>query len=104
MSNKPPALEPITDASELAACRFSVAGTYVTGQELGDYGIVVETDGTLRFTELLGPGENIEIRDTYRIGRSGSKTCLGADKFGALIEIIDPATLVYDGVTYKRAD
>lgn len=102
VGDKPPALTPISDSIELAACQRSVVGTYATGQEPGDHGLVVEAEGVLKFLEFLSPGEQNEIRDTYRIGRQGSKVCLATDRYGALIEVIDSDTLVYATGTYQR--
>jgi hypothetical protein len=102
LGNKQPALTAIDNATELATFQHSIAGTYMTGQEPGHQGIAVEANGSMKFFQVLSPGQQDAVPDAYRIGRHETKLCLATKQYGALIEVIDHDTLVYAGRTYKR--
>ena len=102
LGNKPPALAAIDNSTELAAFQHTIIGTYMTGQEPGHQGIVVEANGSMKFFQVLSHGEWNVIPDAYRIGRHETKLCLATKQYGALIEVIDHDTVAYAGGTYKR--
>jgi hypothetical protein len=102
LGNKPPTLTAIDNSTELAAFQRTVIGTYMTGQELGHQGLIVEANGSMKFFQVLSHGQQDVIPDAYRIGRHETKLCLATKQYGALIEVIDHDTLAYAGGTYKR--
>ena len=102
LGNKPPALAAIDNSTELAAFQHTIIGTYMTGQEPGHQGLVVEANGSIKFFQVLSPGQQDAVPDAYRIGRHETKLCLATKQYGALIEVIDHDTLAYAGRTYKR--
>jgi hypothetical protein len=102
LGNKTPALAAIDNSAELSALRSTIIGTYMTGQEPGHQGIVVEADGRMKFFQLLYHGEQNFVPDAYLLGRHEAKLCVATRRYGALIEVIDHETLTYAGGIYKR--
>jgi len=102
LGNNPPALAAIDNSTELAALQRTVIGTYMTGQEPGHQGLVIEANGSMKFFQVLSQGPQDVVPDAYRIGRHEKKLCLATRQYGALIEVIDHDTLAYAGGTYKR--
>ncbi len=87
---------------ESKALLSKVAGEYVTGNREGDRRVVIESDGTVRFTKL-GPKKAL-IDEGTKVARGGL-----ADGRAALvtsdpdiITIKDSDTLVLYGMTFRR--
>lgn len=99
--NRKPDIKLVTDAAELAAHRTSFVGSYFTGRQSGDRGIVITADGTVRFTVLGTAPGSLESNDTSRVGRHDNRLCLDTPESG-MIDIVNLDTLVYYRDTYRR--
>lgn len=103
--NAQPSLNLITEPADAAAAQRDLAGTYATGRNAGDRGIVVAADGSVRFMEF-GPkgGNRYETSDSYRVGyRDKNTLCLSTPDNGT-IEVVNHSSLRYYGDLYRRQD
>lgn len=92
----------LTDPAELAAQKQAVAGTYATGEKLGDRVISITQDGQVSFAEIGNARSISNGADTYRIGRREKKICLTTTDSG-IIDVVNIDTLIYYRDTYRRA-
>jgi hypothetical protein len=99
--NALPPLEWVTKASELESLRASAAGRYVTGDEPGDRGIEIRSDGRLRFFRMPEKGDHAEPEVKSRIGRNNARVNLVTPHEGA-VEVINIDTLSYYRDVYRR--
>jgi hypothetical protein len=99
--NAPPSLEWITKASELESLRASAVGRYVTGNEPGDRGIEIRSDGRLRFFRIVEKGERVEPEVKSSIGRNNGRVNLVTPHEG-VVEVINIDTLSYYRDVYRR--
>lgn len=97
-----PVITLVTDAKELATRQGEVVGSFATGDQPGDRGIVVQRDGQVRFYEIGSTSRLVNNLDTYQIGRRSNKFCLITRDSG-VVKIIDKDTLMYFRDAYKRA-
>lgn len=99
--NKKPAVTLITNATELASRQNAAVGRYATGNEPGDRVIVLNPDGTVKFSEIAATNKRTESTDTYRIGHYEDKLCATTPESG-IIDITGLNTLVYYRDVYRR--
>lgn len=87
---------------ESRALLSKVAGEYITGNHEGDRRVVIEADGTLRFTKF-GPKKAL-IDEGAKVARGGladGRAALVTSE-PAVITIKDGDTLVLYGMTFRR--
>jgi hypothetical protein len=101
--NAQPSLMLLTQPAEITSTRQALAGSFSTGRNPGDRGIVVNPDGSVRFMEFGPKGNRYETSDTYRLGRKEKTLCLATADNG-VIEVMNPTSLRYYGDIYRRAD
>ncbi len=91
----------VADASERAQKQRIVAGTYATGNTRGNRILMIDSDGTLQYSEIGAPGNPAPWTGTYRVGSRNQNLCLSVDG-ASVIDVIDPNTLVYYRDTFHR--
>ncbi len=100
--NELPAVAFLANEEEIVQTRRTVSGTFASGADEGDRGIVVGADGTLKFLEYGAHGEiRLENNDLYRVARRDGKTCL-VSKESNLIDVTGADTIVYFHDIYRR--
>ena len=93
---------PLAAGGEYDALQENLVGVYMTGNQPGDHGIVLDTGGALKIFELTAQGAPSLIRDTYRLGRIGGPVCALCTQPGGPIWIKGRDSVEYCGETYKR--
>ena len=101
----PPSLAPkftLLPDFESRALLTKVAGDYATGNHEGDRRLVIESDGTLRFTKI-GPKKTVldETTKTAQGGLAEGRAALITSD-PAVLAIKDSDTVVLYGTTYHR--
>jgi hypothetical protein len=99
--NAQPPLEWVTKANEVESLRASAVGRYVTGNEPGDRGIEIQSEGRLRFFRIVEKGERSEPVVKFRIGRNNGRLNLATPHQGT-VEVINIDTLSYYRDVYRR--
>jgi hypothetical protein len=90
------------DLRESEAKRTAVSGVYMTGQNPGDHGIALVSDGTMKLFQLNADGPPSLIRDRFKMGRiDGQLAALGTET-AAKIRFTGPEQLTYGGEIYRR--
>jgi hypothetical protein len=93
---------PMADSPSREAVETKLLGVYMTGNQRGDHGIVVDSGGTMRLFQLNEPEPPLLIRDDYRIGHIEGTLCLISHQPGGPLWIGPDNTLTYCGETYRR--
>ena len=75
---------------------------YLTGNEPGQHGIVVDQSGELKLFELGAVAAPRVVHALAVLGRRQAQLCYQTDQLGGLIEIKNYETLIYCGETYAR--
>lgn len=96
-----PGFIPVATA-ELAALQTALTGVYLTGNEPGQHGIVVDRSGELKLFELGAVAAPRVIHPLAVLGRHNAQLCYQTDQLGGLIEIKNYQTLIYCGEIYVR--
>jgi len=89
-------------APELAALQAALTGVYLTGNEPGQHGIVVNQSGELKLFELGAVAAPRVVHALAVLGRRQAQLCYRTDQLGGLIEIKNYETLIYCGEIYAR--
>jgi len=93
---------PLEDSAAIALKRKAVAGVYLTGQNQGDHGLVLNEDGSLKLFHIFAELPPGLIFDEYQPALIEGHPCLVTTQPGGIIRIIDGDTLVYSDETYTR--
>jgi hypothetical protein len=102
--NVAPPITLITDKKDLQGQIDALSGSFVTGTEIGDRGIVIKADGSLKLLEFANQGAlRSESLRTYSIGRRDNKLIIAIKPKGQ-IEVSNRDTLVLYGDTYRRTN
>lgn len=89
-------------APELAALQAALRGVYLTGNEPGQHGIIVDQSGELKLFELSAVAAPRVVHARAVLGRRHAQLCYRTDQLGGLIEIKNNQTLIYCGEIYVR--
>ncbi len=98
---KPPTLAPLA-GTELATEDAQLAGSYMTGTEPGQHGIVILGRGNLELFQVNTRGGPGTVYGTYQLGRKNGVLHLVTDQPGGLITVKSRDTLEFCGETYER--
>jgi hypothetical protein len=96
-----PALTPLS-ATELVAEESALTGSYMTGTEPGQHGIVILAGGKLELFQVNARGGPGTVYATYTLGRKNGELALSTDQPGGLIKVSSRDALEFCGETYKR--
>ncbi len=88
--------------SETKHLHASLTGVYLTGNDPGDHGMVMNGSDDLKFFELGAQAAPRVVYATFVPGRIGSRVFLATDQPGGLIELRSNDVLVYCGENYRR--
>lgn len=102
--NIAPPLTLITERTEYVRKIEAIAGSFATGAEKGDRGLVVNIDGTVLLQELANQGKvKSEKQAGYSLGQRDKKLFLAIKPKGQ-IEVVNRDTLLLYGDTYRRTN
>lgn len=90
------------ESGERAGLETSLRGVYLTGNEPGQHGLVLDRPGELKLFELGVVEAPRIIHVSYELGRVGAKLCLATDQPGGLIDVQADGNLLYGGEVYQR--
>jgi hypothetical protein len=96
-----PVLTPLS-GPELVAEESVLIGSYMTGIEPGQHGIVVMAGGKLELFQVNARGGPGIVYGVYTLGRNDKTLNLNTDQPGGLIKVISRDALEFCGETYKR--
>lgn len=92
----------LADAPEDKILKDWVPGVYMSGYAVGDHGLVLGEDGSVRIFELRGKEAPFYVNDRWSLARRSGQVGVIISQPGSFIAIIDKETVSYCGERYEK--
>lgn len=92
----------LADAPEDKVLKDWVPGVYMSGYAVGDHGLVLGEDGSVRIFELRGKEAPAYLNDRWALARRSGQLGVVLSQPGSFIAILDKDTVSYCGERYEK--